>query len=90
MRDGLAWESVCAKDEAIAGFRGRAEGLVRGFEVICRPIHPSKGHDYSLKAVPLDAATNFEVLCPQGTVGVGFRGRSGMFIDQIGLLCEVI
>ena len=76
----------------LAGLQGRHEDFLRSLEVICRPVHRLKKKnelDYMLKAVITDQPTNFRLLCPEGSVATGYRGRSGLFIDQVGMKCEV-
>tara|TARA_B100000674_G_scaffold491513_1_gene509625 strand:+ start:230 stop:2323 length:2094 start_codon:yes stop_codon:yes gene_type:complete len=92
MKEGQTWEALCDKGEAIAGLQGRHEDFLRSLEVICRPVHSLKKkneRDYVLKAVATDQPTNFRALCPEGSVATGYRGRSGLFIDQVGMRCEV-
>ena len=88
MKEGHSWESVCAKNEAIAGLRGRHDDFLRSLEIICRSTAPEEDGDYVLQAISDTRPANFSIVCPEGMVATGYRGRSGLFIDQVGLRCE--
>ena len=88
MKDSGRWEAFCGKGEAIVGLRGYHQDYLRGLDVICQSINEHGSDSYILRAASHERPPNFSLLCPKGTVAKGYRGRSGLFIDQIGLKCE--
>ncbi len=87
MKASKQWEVVCGKGEAIVGLRGYHDGYLRSLEIVCSSTRENGNPDYSLNAVPHAKPPNFNIRCPKGTFAIGYRGRSGLFIDQIGLKC---
>ena len=70
------------------GLRGLDEGVVRHFEILCRPLNSLTTPGSILKPMPSEETLNFEALCPEGTLATGFRGRSGALLDRVGLACN--
>ena len=91
MRQGRDWDASCPRGQAIVGLRGLHDGFVQGLDVVCQSS-TSTPPDERVVGVgaPYEGVANFELMCPPGTVASGYRGRSGLFIDQVGLRCDAI
>jgi hypothetical protein len=86
--DALAFKAFCPIGEGVMGLRGLDEGVVRHFEILCRPLNSPTAFGSVLTPMPSEDSLNFEALCPEGTFATGFRGRSGALLDRVGLACN--
>ncbi|MFE8597857.1 jacalin family lectin [Archangium violaceum] len=87
---GAASSTECPANYVAVGIHGRASNLVASLGLVCRYLYT----DGSLGAWYYTAATNgvyagnsFDIQCPTGQVAVGVHGRSGIFLDALGVSC---
>ena len=89
---GTLFNKICARDEAVSGFRGASAQYVNQIELQCRAITPSGGltGTGSFLGVSGAAGGTVQALQSCGTENPGFAlyGRSGAWVDSFGMLCR--
>ena len=89
--DGGYWFSTVCPLSAVARIRSVTGDFIQDIQFRCRSIAPPTADTGTWGRVPYyhDAsdASPGEFACPDGEVGVGINGRSGKFVDALGLIC---
>ena len=96
---GGDWESMCARDQVVVGYQVRSTGSVRSLRIACAAVswmRTAPGEGEVLVGAPVtlpwtvehDGEIRPEVPCPDDSVAMGVHGRSGAWIDGIGLSCR--
>ena len=87
----------CPSDSVAVGLRGAATatGMVQALELVCAPIEHLSG-DFVFGATTISpllghpGGTARQVLCPSGTIMVGYGGRAGDVIEHLFARCAAI
>ncbi len=99
MRDTVHFDDACPDDEAIIGFRGSVQDvgvfLVSSIETHCGKLVVSSTTaaeatvvaDATLPERGTASGASWSQMCPRDQMVVGFWGRSGASLDQIGFDC---
>jgi hypothetical protein len=95
----IAWQRVCPKNQQVTGFTGRGGSFLDEIVLSCAPILVSgSSGSYTLS---LGSSTTLAPVggggggafapanCPSGQVARGHQGRSGQWVDALGLVCGV-
>ena len=97
---GSEWKSSCNEGDLSVGMFTfiHAKSFVTAAGLVCAKVHPESGPEtrqwtykltdqYRAKAAGLPRGKVQEMLCPEGNVVLGFRGRTGALIDAAGISC---
>ncbi|WP_437551506.1 hypothetical protein WME97_10005 [Sorangium sp. So ce367] len=90
---GGSWFDIpCAHDEVAIGLYGRSGALVDQVGLVCAPLQANGSiGPYSTRGSAGGYGGGpFSTLCPSGEVLVGLEGRSGKYVDQIGIQCAPV
>lgn len=87
---GAASSLNCAPDYVAVGIYGRSGRYIDRLGLTCAPLHAngSLGPSYDTGSLGGNGGSSFRLGCPSGTAIVGVYGRSGRYLDQIGLACS--
>lgn len=90
---GQAYELRCPSGQVVTGLRGRAAGWVDQIGIVCAEIsRTGEALATTAASVPFRAGgaggSSFSLDCPANEPGRGLKGRSGWYIDRIGLFCQ--
>lgn len=89
------FELRCPPGEFVLGYRGMSGKFIDQFRVVCGRVEASDGESSTLQTNETTETTNvggkggdpFEIQCPEGSIVRGVRGRSGAFVDAVGIQC---
>ena len=97
---GPEWKSSCNEGDLPVGMFTfiHKKSFVTAAGLVCARVHPESGPEtrqwkykltdqYRAKAAGLPKGEVQEMLCPEGNVVLGFRGRTGALIDAAGISC---
>ncbi len=92
LTSGTAFDKLCPRDAAVSGFRGSAAQYVNQIELECRALTPSGGLTGagSYLGMTGTAGGTAQALqtCGTGNPVYALYGRSGSWIDAVGVLCR--
>ena len=80
---------LCPRGQYVVSLTGRIADYVSAVQVQCATA-PWPGAQFALTPTRLVGGAggkDFDVRCPEGTVGVGLQGRFGDVNDRVGLAC---
>lgn len=81
----------CGNHEALVGVFGRAGDYIDRIGAICQPVDALgrwTGASRTTGTVGGTGGTPFQRLCPRDHAVSGFRGRGGMYVDELGIRCR--
>lgn len=80
----------CAPDHVAVGVYGRAGRVIDSLGLTCAILNAdgSLGTSYDTGALGSSGGNAFRFTCPAGQAVVGFHGRSGGKVDQLGVFCS--
>lgn len=85
-----SYQQDCPQDQAVVGFAGRSASYVDQLRLICRPLTSATtatGSDSVLGPFGADTGTARPAAYCAG-LATGIAGRSGGWIDRVGLVCS--
>ncbi len=83
----------CPSGQVAVGIYGQASNYVDQLGLICAPLDSADG---TLGAVDPSTVTGkntgspYSVMCPTGQAMVGITGRSGTYVDHLGIQCQYV
>jgi hypothetical protein len=87
------WTQTCPAGQVVVGFVGRSGTAVDQAALECASLAVSLDAGFSMGPVVVLAAAGgdggapFQSPCPAGQLARGLVGRSGTWIDELGLVC---
>lgn len=80
----------CAADHVAVGIYGKAGRVIDNLGLTCAPLAAdgSLGDSSDTGSRGGSGGNTFRLTCPAGQAIVGFKGRSGGKVDQLGLFCS--
>lgn len=81
----------CPSGYVAVGLHGRSGWYIDQVGFLCQRLKTNGDLDTAYYKAPLaggSGGTSFEMKCPQGQAIVGFQGRSGGYVDQLGFYCS--
>jgi hypothetical protein len=97
--EGTPFDDACPGDQAIIGFRGSVQDvgvfLVSSIQSLCGQLLLASATATEVSVVPgatlpergVPSGTTWSQMCPRDQMVVGFWGRSGRSLDQVGFDC---
>ena len=77
----------CGPGEAAVGLQGNADRIVRRLRLICAPADGPAATGTPSRPAGAKVGEHAEQRCPKGSVVNGIYGRSGLYVDALGLRC---
>ncbi|MCA9562330.1 MAG: hypothetical protein KC561_02525, partial [Myxococcales bacterium] len=96
VEDGEWQRLECPENHALVGVHGRAGAMVDAVGIQCATVSEAAdgtvvyGDIWTSPTVGGDGGDPFQFLCPDGSLGFAFYGRTGLLLDAYGLSCAVI
>ena len=85
---GTPVDLLCPAGFAVTGVFGTFTGSINALAAHCTRLGGGGTADTAFGGTPRAGGTQYDAQCPAGKVATGFRGRSGLLVDQLTLRCQ--
>lgn len=82
------YRAFCPQGSAVSGMSGRFGAFIQALTLHCQSLVDPASKPTGVTLIPGEGPSPFNAQCPSGSVATGYRGRSGLLIDGVGLSCH--